>query len=205
MTVCFIVRNFKCIVILILNTKKTKITFNHRNYSQSLATSLIPRLQPPSLPVPCMQQTQCNYSYSVQDEDDLNKLRSYFFGDVLDCCGTSDETSPSGSDKTDLLTSRGISADRSRLTQMLVVTTTVRMVDGVHPHTGHLRESLSLSLELMEQNTCLHNRLLVSAATSDDADRGSAVSRNGLPGARRQSDSGLQTVVGMSDYGCVGA
>ena len=88
---------------------------------------------------------------------------------------------------------------------MLVVTTTVRMVDGVHPHTGHLRESLSLSLELMEQNTCLHNRLLVSAATSDDADRGSAVSRNGLPGARRQSDSGLQTVVGMSDYGCVGA
>ena len=88
---------------------------------------------------------------------------------------------------------------------MLVVTTTVRVVDGVHPHTSHLGESLSLPLELMEQNACLHDRLLVSAATSDDADRGPAVSGNGLPGARWQSDSGLQTVVGMADDGSVGA
>ena len=86
---------------------------------------------------------------------------------------------------------------------MLVVTTTVRMVYGVHPHTGHLGESLSLSLELMEQDTGFHDWLFVPAAPSDDADRGPAVPGYGLPGAGGQSDSGLQPVVGMSNDGGV--
>lgn len=65
---------------------------------------------------------------------------------------------------------------------MLVVTTTVRMVNGVHSDTSHSGESLSLSLEFMEQDTGFHDGFLVSASTCDDADSGSAVARDGLSG-----------------------
>lgn len=88
---------------------------------------------------------------------------------------------------------------------MLVVTTSVGMVDGVHADTGHLGESLSLSLELVEKHTSLHDRLLVSTSTGDDADGGSAGSGDGLPGAGGESDSGLGAVIGVADDGGVGA
>ena len=65
---------------------------------------------------------------------------------------------------------------------MLMVTTTVGMVDGVHSHTGNLGESLSLSLEFMEENTSFHDGFLVSSSSSDDSDCGSAASGNGLSG-----------------------
>ncbi len=66
---------------------------------------------------------------------------------------------------------------------MLVVTTSVGMVHGVHAHTGHLGESLALSLELVEEHSSLHDGLLVAASSSDDADGGAAESRDGLSGA----------------------
>jgi len=88
---------------------------------------------------------------------------------------------------------------------VLVVTTTVRMVHRVHSHTGHLGESLSLSLVFVEQHTSFHDGLLVSAPARDDAHCGSAVARDGLPGSGGQSHSGLEAVVGVAYNGGVGA
>ena len=65
---------------------------------------------------------------------------------------------------------------------MLVVTTSVGMVDGVHSHTSDLWESLSESLELVEKCTSLHDWLFVSTSTGNDADSGSAVAVDGLTG-----------------------
>ena len=57
---------------------------------------------------------------------------------------------------------------------MLVVTTSVGMVDGVHSDTSNLGESLSESLVFVEQISGLHDWLFISASSGDDADGGSA-------------------------------
>lgn len=119
--------------------------------------------------------------------------------------GTSDETSPSGGDEADLLTGGGEPVDGSGLAQVLVVTTSVGMVDGVHPDTSHDGESLSESLVLVPEGTGLHDGLLVAASTGNDADSGSAVAVDGLPGTGGESDSGLGAILGVPDDGGVGA
>ena len=88
---------------------------------------------------------------------------------------------------------------------MLVVTTTVGMVHGVHSHTSHPRESRALSLELVEQDTRLHDRLLVTTTTSNDTHSRTAKPRNGLSGARGKPDPCLSAVVGVTDNGGISA
>jgi hypothetical protein len=65
---------------------------------------------------------------------------------------------------------------------MLVVTTSVWMVDWVHSHTSDSWESLAQSLELVEQCTSLHDWLFVSSSTSNDTDGGSAEAWDGFSG-----------------------
>ncbi len=152
-----------------------------------------------------------NYSTTYnQQKNVLNRslnswFESYLFWDILDCLGTSDETSSSGGDETDLLTWGSESANCSGLTQMLVVTTSVGMVHGVHSHTSDSWESLSQSLELVEQSTSLHDRLLVSSSTGDDTNGGSAEPWDGLSGTWWESDSGSATIIWVSDNGGVGS
>lgn len=56
----------------------------------------------------------------------------------LDCAGTAQATSAAGSNETDLLARGGPAADSGSVTNVLVVTTTVGMLHGVHAHTTHL-------------------------------------------------------------------
>ena len=80
-------------------------------------------------------------------------------------------TYPASSNKTDFLTGDGRAGDGGRLTDMLVVTTTVGMVDGVHRHTTSTRPAVALSLELVERTAGLEQRLVDTATAGDDADR----------------------------------
>ena len=66
---------------------------------------------------------------------------------------------------------------------MLVVTTTVGMVHWVHSHTSNLRESLSKPFVFEEKGACLHDGLLVSTSTSNDANSCSTVAWNSLSGS----------------------
>jgi hypothetical protein len=66
---------------------------------------------------------------------------------------------------------------------VLLVTTTMRMVDGVHSNTSNDGPSVSLCLVLEVRVGSLQERLVGSLATGDDADHGSAVSKNGLSDA----------------------
>ena len=59
---------------------------------------------------------------------------------------TSDSAGSSGGDETDLLTSGGTSLDGRSLSDVLMVTTTVGMFDGVHGHTSDLRPAVPLDL-----------------------------------------------------------
>ena len=135
---------------------------------------------------------ECKFKYFIE---------SNLFGNVFDGFSTSDETSSSGGNETDFLTGWGESANGSWFTQVLVVTTSVRMVDGVHSNTSNLWESLSESLELVEKNTSFHDWFFVSSSTGNDTDGSSAEAWNGFSGTWGKSDSGFSSIIRVSDNG----
>jgi len=67
----------------------------------------------------------------------------------LDLGGTTaHSTSASSSNETDLLTRRRVSSHGSSVTDVLMVTTTVRVLHGVHGHTAHHGPAVTLALYL---------------------------------------------------------
>jgi hypothetical protein len=67
---------------------------------------------------------------------------------LLGLLGTTEQTRPPRSDETGLLTLCCLPGDGGGLADMLVVTTTVRMVDGVHSNTTSLGPAVALGSEL---------------------------------------------------------
>ena len=63
---------------------------------------------------------------------------------VADKVATVDTYSPGG-DKTDFLAGNGATGNGGRLANVLVVTTTVRMVNGVHCHTTSARPAIRIA------------------------------------------------------------
>lgn len=65
---------------------------------------------------------------------------------------TSKTTSAAGSNETDFLTGNGIPFASSSVTNVLVITPTVRVLDGVHSHPTDNREVVSLGLQMSQKN-----------------------------------------------------
>lgn len=82
---------------------------------------------------------------------------------------------------------------------MLVVTSSMGMLNGVHGNTSHSWPVVSLCLELVPGVGSLQEGLVGSLATGADADHSSARSLDGLSGSGGESDSGLLEVVGVTD------
>lgn len=61
----------------------------------------------------------------------------------LDLGSTLDATSAAGSNETNLLSRRAVAAHRRRVADVLMVTTTMRMLHGVHGHTTNLASTTS--------------------------------------------------------------
>jgi len=116
---------------------------------------------------------------------------------------TSNETSSSGTSETDLLTRGSELTDGRRVTDMLVVTTSVGMVHGVHGHTSDSGPHLPLGLEFVVLDSGLEDGLIGSSSSGDDADGGPTGALHGLSGTGGESESGLGAVLGVSDHGGV--
>lgn len=82
---------------------------------------------------------------------------------------SSDSACSSGGDETNLATSAGATLNGGRLADMLVVTTTVGMFNGVHGHTTHLRPAVALCLVFEVSTTSLQHGLVDSATASNNA------------------------------------
>jgi len=122
---------------------------------------------------------------------------------VVDLGGTAETTGASGGNQTDLLTVRGISADGRRVTNVLMVTTSVGMVDRVHRHTTNVRPAVSLGLVLVERVTGLQHRLVDTATSGNDADHSASAGRDRLLGTGRQTDASLALIRVVRDDGGV--
>ena len=97
---------------------------------------------------------------------------------------TSNETGSSGGHETSLLTAGSVSGDGRGVTDVLLVTTTMGMVDGVHSNTSNSGPGTSaLGLPSVVGVTSLANRLVGSATTGNDTDHSSARAWDGGTGA----------------------
>jgi len=80
-----------------------------------------------------------------------------------------------------------------------MVTTTVRMLDGVHGNTSDARPVPLLGVSLEVGFVGLEKGLVSSLATGNDADHSSAASNDGFTDARGESHTGLLAVLGMAN------
>jgi len=112
---------------------------------------------------------------------------------------TSDEAGSARSNETDLLAVWGGSGHSARVTDVLVVTTTMRVIDGVHRNTSHSGPLLLLCAVLEVRVVGLQDGLVGSLAASDDADHASAGALNGSSHTRWQPDASLLSVFGVTN------
>ena len=82
---------------------------------------------------------------------------------------------------------------------MLMVTTTMGMLDGVHGNTTDSGPILPLRLGLVVGSVGFEEGLVASGTTGDNADHGSAAAEDGLPDAGGESNAGFLSVFGVSD------
>jgi len=99
---------------------------------------------------------------------------------LLVLLSTTDPTGPAGGDETDLATSGRSPLDGGGLADMLMVTTTVGMLNGVHGNTTHLGPAVPLHLVLVVRPSGLEDGLVDPSAAGNDADCG-AVGRGDHP------------------------
>lgn len=130
-------------------------------------------------------------------------------------------TYPASGNKTDFLTGDGRAGDGRGLSDVLMVTTTVRMVDGVHSNTTsagpaevhdqkefteiytHEYALVTLGLVLVEGPACLQERLVDPSTTSDNTNGSPSTTADSLLRARGQPDAGLVLLRGVSNNGGV--
>jgi len=118
---------------------------------------------------------------------------------VLGLLGTTEQTRSPRSDETSLLTLGSVSRDGRCLTDMLVVTTTVRVIDGVHGNTTSLGPRVALNGELVLGARRLEEGLVGSATTSDNANHATDGALDDLLGTRWKLDAGLALIWVVAD------
>lgn len=92
-----------------------------------------------------------------------------------------------------------VSPSSGGVTHVLMVTTTMGMLDGVHGDTTDAGPVLLLGLGLVVGGAGLEHRLVGSLTTSGDANHSSAGALHGLAGAGGESDTGLPAFFGVAD------
>jgi len=112
---------------------------------------------------------------------------------------SSDSSRASGGDETDLLTVGSASFDGRGLADVLMVTTSVRMFDGVHSHTTNDRPAVSLRLIFVISATGSQDWFVGTTTASHDSDHSSVGRRNDLLRSGWQSDASSSGVRIVSD------
>lgn len=97
-----------------------------------------------------------------------------------DDASTSEATSTTGSNETDLLSGGSIAGDGGGMTDVLMVTSSVRVLNGVHGNSTDDGPAVTLSLVLVESATGLEDRLLGTTSSGDETDHSTAIRSDDL-------------------------
>jgi len=101
------------------------------------------------------------------------------------------------------LTGRSIPRDSGSVTNVLVVTTTVRVVNRVHSNTTSLGPAVPLDSVLVMSGTSLEHRLVNSSTSSNDTNNSTAIGLDHLFGSRGELDTGLVLFGVVADNGSI--
>ncbi|RXH86889.1 hypothetical protein DVH24_022162 [Malus domestica] len=107
---------------------------------------------------------------------------------------SSETTRPPGGNETNLLPGRSVTPDSASVSNMLVVTSSVRMLDWVHSHTTNLGPAVPLHSELVVSITSLEHWLFCSSSSCNLPNHSTAPTWNNLLGSRRKFDPGLEPI-----------
>jgi hypothetical protein len=139
--------------------------------------------------------------------------RFLFFFFVVDDSGTSDSTGSSGSDKTDLFTWRGISSNGGWFTNMLMVSSSVWMLDWIFSSvwmldwifsdTSDFWPAVPLHSEFVVGSAGFEHRFVNSSTASDESEHGSVSAGVQLFDTRWKFHSGFAGVGVVGDNGAV--
>lgn len=94
---------------------------------------------------------------------------------------------------------RSVSPGSGGVTDVLMVATTMGVLNGVHGNTTDAGPVLLLGLSLVVCGASLKHGLVSSLAASGDADHGSAGALDGLASAGREADTGLSALLRVAD------
>lgn len=89
--------------------------------------------------------------------------------------GSTETTSTPGSDETNLLTRRVVPGGGRGMTNVLMVTSSVRVINGIHSNTSDAWPLVTLGPVFEEGTTSLQERLLNTTSSSNDSNHGTAV------------------------------
>jgi len=113
---------------------------------------------------------------------------------ILGLLRATKETSTTSGNKTSLLTLRSVTRDGRGLSDMLMVTSSVRMVDGIHCNTTSLGPAVPLNLVLVHSTRSLKERFVGSSTTSDNTNHATGSRGNDLLCTRGEPDTGLSFI-----------
>jgi hypothetical protein len=113
--------------------------------------------------------------------------------------GAAKTASAAGGDLADLGTGRPVALNGTGLTHVLLVTTTVGMVYGVHRYGTDSGPLVSLRSVLVERTAGLEQGLVGAAAAGDEADHGAALVGQGLLAAGGQAHAGHASLLVLGD------
>merc|ERR1711988_217587 len=111
--------------------------------------------------------------------------------------------SATSSDKPDLLARNGCTSSGGWVTDVLVVTTSVRVLDWVHGTPTNLWPAVALHPVLVVSTASLQHGLVKATAASDDADSSPASVLHPLLGTGRQTNLGAGFLDVLGDDGAV--
>ena len=107
--------------------------------------------------------------------------------------------------KSYLGTRGGVAAARRGVTDVLVVTSAVGVLNGVHGNTANLGPLVTLDAVLVVGATSLEERLVEAATAGNEADHGARLVGDGLLHSRGEADLGPAGVLVVGDDDAVGA
>ena len=128
----------------------------------------------------------------------MKKTRSVLLLDEKLAAST-DGTSSLGGDETTLLAAGGVSSGSRGVTNVLMVTTTVRMLDGVHGNTSDSGPVSLLGVGSVVGAVGTEHGLVSTLTAGDNTDHSSAATDDGLADAGGESDTGLLAILGVAD------
>merc|ERR1719401_555417 len=123
--------------------------------------------------------------------------KSSWPGNSLLALAAAQDTGAARGDEADLLPGARLARDGGGVAHVLVITTAVRVLDGVHRRTAHLRPAIALDTVLVEVVARLEHRLVQAPAACDDTNDSPTGRGDGLTRARRQANPGLRAIIGV--------